>query len=221
MPLRTLYSRLAQSFARMPVTVLITIAAITAASSPILSEMLQFDRERIAGGELWRVATAHISHWNLEHLQWDLLMFVVLGAICELRNPRHMRACVVLSAASVSALVYLAFPALTFYRGLSGIDTALFTWLACSLLGDARRTENKPLFGAIASLLTALALKTAFEAFTGHAIFVDQNRAGFELLVWDHIVAAVVGACVVFGAGVSKYGEWPSSEHASPGRVAP
>ena len=50
---------------------------------PGLSESLQFDREAVAGGEIWRIVTGHFCHWNFDHLFWDLSMFLILGAMLE------------------------------------------------------------------------------------------------------------------------------------------
>ena len=194
MNIRTQAATVLQQMRRIPATLSIGILAIVIAGMPSAAELLQFDRAALQAGEIWRLATCHAVHWNAEHLQWDLLMFVVLGAMCELRSPRRMWLCTVAAAACVSMLVFFAFPTIEAYRGLSGIDTALFTLLAIDLLRDARRQKNWLSAVAIGGLFFGFIAKTAYEAVTGSAFFVDQHSAGFELLVWDHIVAGVVGA---------------------------
>jgi hypothetical protein len=119
----------------------------------------------------------------------------VLGAICEWRNPRQMRWCAAIAAAVVSALVVGYFPEITMYRGLSGIDTALFALLAIELIHDARRDSNRILASAAALLLAGFALKTGYEALTRQTLFVDEQAAGFVPLVWDHVAAGFVGLC--------------------------
>jgi len=184
---------------RVGVTLATAAAALAIAAAPPLAELLQYDRAAIAGGEAWRLATCHLAHWNVEHLQWDLLMFVVLGTVCEWRDPLRMRACVLAAAVAVSALVTLQFPEIAFYRGLSGIDTALFTLLAIDLLRDAVRDRNWLLATATGGMLYGFAAKTLFEAATGRTIFVDHETAGFLALVWDHVVAGLVGLiCAAF-----------------------
>jgi rhomboid family GlyGly-CTERM serine protease len=196
---RSLASNTLKWIAAIPVTLVVATTAIIVACYPLASDALQFDRTVIAGGEWWRLATAHVTHWNFEHLQWDLLMFVVLGAACEYRDRRRMWLCTGLAAACVSLLVLCLFPDVETYRGLSGIDTALFTLLAIELMRDAKRWQSPWLAMAIGGLLFGFVAKTSYEAATGHALFVDQTAAGFELLVWDHVVAAVIGAVVAFG----------------------
>jgi rhomboid family GlyGly-CTERM serine protease len=207
MKVRTLMMAAIQHLARIPVTLAIALLAFGVACVPSIGEALQFDRAAIVAGELWRLASCHVTHWNAEHLQWDLLMFVVLGGLCELRSRRRMWNCVVAAAASVSILVFCLFPSMEMYRGLSGIDTALFTLLSVDLMCDALRERRKLFAFSIGGLLVGFIVKTAYEAVLGQALFVDQNLAGFELLVWDHIVAAVVGAVIAIGglAGLLSY----------------
>ena len=188
-----------QRAVQMPVTLTISFGAILIAFVSSAGELFQFDRAGLAAGEIWRLVTCHVVHWNAEHIQWDLLMFLVLGAACEIRNPRRMWLCVAAAAASVSLLVMCAFPGIESYRGLSGIDTALFTLLAIDLMRDAQRRQSGMLAATTGGLLLGFMGKTAYEAVTGHAFFVDQRSAGFELLVWDHVAASVAGAAIAFG----------------------
>lgn len=190
-----------QIVSRVPLTLAMATAALAIAMAPPLAELLQFDRAAIAGGEAWRLATCHVSHWNFDHLQWDLLMFAVLGAVCEWRDARRMRWCVLAAAVAVSALVTVQFPEIAYYRGLSGIDTALFTLLAIDLLRDAVRERNWLLATATGGMFYGFVAKTLFEAATGRTIFVDRETAEFLALVWDHVVAGAVGmlCAAVFG----------------------
>ena len=199
----TLTTTVVRQLARIPVTLAVGLLAVVIANVTPADQFLQFDRAAIAAGEAWRLATGHFTHWNAEHLQWDLLMFVVLGTLCEMRNPQRMRRCVVAAAGVVSMLVFCVFTDIDTYRGLSGIDTALFTLLAIELMRDARRQRSGMLAIVTGALLLGFVAKTAYEAVTGQAMFVNQQSAGFELLVWDHIVAAVVGTLFALGVGVA------------------
>ena len=191
------------SLTRVAVTIAIGSAALVVAFLPSLAESLQLERTAIAGGEFWRLATCHVTHWNLEHFQWDWLMFLVLAAVCELRDRGRMIGCVVGAATVVTTIVWVWFPELATYRGLSGIDTALFTMLAIDVVRDASRDRNRLLQMAAGGLLLGFAAKTAYEAVTGQTYFVDQEAAGFVPLVWDHVAAGAVGAVRAF---------WPSAQ---------
>jgi rhomboid family GlyGly-CTERM serine protease len=179
---------------KIAVTLAIAVAALLAAASPQISGMLEFDRGGIVRGEWWRIFTCHITHWNAEHLQWDLLMFLVLGALCELKNPKRMPLCIAACIVAVSGTVFHFFPHIGHYRGLSGIDTALFALLAVNLLLEARAEKNRRQVIFAAGLLLAFAIKVGYEAATGSTYFVDQQAAGFVPLVWDHVVGAIMGA---------------------------
>jgi hypothetical protein len=59
---------------------------MVASLDPQLAVMLEYNRTSIANGEIWRLVTGSIVHWTTDHLFWDLLMFVVLGAAIERRG---------------------------------------------------------------------------------------------------------------------------------------
>lgn len=193
---RDVAEKLWQVAAQVPVTLSFGLLVIGIACVPGANGALQFDRTAIGAGEVWRLATCHLTHWNAEHIRWDLLMFLMLGATCEMRNPRRMRLCLIVSAMCVSAVVYALFPNINAYRGLSGVDTGLFTLLAVDLMRDAYREGNRALLTASGALLIGFVLKTSYEVVAGHALFVDQYAAGFGLLIWDHIAAAIVGMAI-------------------------
>lgn len=190
--------------ARIPVTLGVSAFALLAFLLPEGGAWLQLDRGRIAEGELWRLITCHATHWNRDHFQWDFLVFIVLGGYCEWRSPAKMRLTLVASALAVSATVWFFFPSIEQYRGLSGIDTALFTLVSVDLIRGAARSGNRPQTIAACALLFGFMGKTFFEAFTGQTLFVDETAAGFTALVWDHIAGAAVGALVALGPPASK-----------------
>jgi len=188
--------RLKQLLASVAVTLTITILALAAGVFPGFAEVLQFDRTAIAAGEVWRLITCHLTHWNADHLRWDLLMFVVLGVACELRSSTRLRVCLIAAIGVVSATVTLAFPDIHTYRGLSGIDSAIFTLLAIDLLREAVRDKNLGQIMLQGGLLAGFAAKIAYEATTGETFFVDRETADFATLVYDHLAGAAVGLIV-------------------------
>lgn len=182
-----------QLLARLPVTLAIGGLTLAVAFWPSVAELWQFNRAAIEGGEFWRLATCHVTHWNLEHFQWDWLMFLMLAAACEWRDRARMVGVTVGAATAVSIVVWAWFPEIETYRGLSGMDTALFTMLAIDVMYAAALQRNRPLLLAVGGLLLGFAAKTAYEAISGQTYFVDQEAAGFVPLVWDHVAAGVVG----------------------------
>ena len=179
-----------------PVTWCVAFAAVMIAAISGLDSVLQFDAAAITGGEYWRVLTGHITHWNGDHLFWDLSVFVVLGTMCERRNRAAFVACIVLAALAISAYVLWFLPEMPTYRGLSGIDTALFALLGVGFFRDAQRSGNRTATWLIALAAASLLVKTGFEFFTGATIFVDHTTAAFLPLPMAHVIGAVIGVGV-------------------------
>jgi len=170
------------------------VLAIAATASPALASALEFRRGAIAAGETWRLLTGHLPHFGAEHLAWDLAMFVLLGVLAVRESARLAAATVVLSAVVVPLAVWTLLPGLESYRGLSGLDSALYAVVAVVLLrralGERRHAE-----AVLASLaLLALAAKVAYEHATGSAAFV--SAASFVPVPVAHAAGALVGAAV-------------------------
>jgi rhomboid family GlyGly-CTERM serine protease len=184
------------------------IAALSIAFSflPSVSEALQFDRAALAAGQWWRILTAHMTHWNAEHLVWDAAMFLILGAVLERQNRRQFILGIAAASVAISAAVWFLQPELNTYRGLSGVDTALFVMLSVGLLHDALSGQDRSRWAIAVPvlLLVALAGKLVGECVTGEAFFVNAENAGFVPVPLAHVVGAAVGLAVPllsFGRG--------------------
>ncbi|MDZ7618556.1 MAG: rhombosortase, partial [Patescibacteria group bacterium] len=101
---------------------LVVLAAVCSHLSPVAGEWLQFDRTAIAAGQLWRLATCHLTHWSVDHLFWDVATFACLAAICQSESRRATWICLAASAMAIPAAVWLFMPDMPTYRGLSGLD---------------------------------------------------------------------------------------------------
>ena len=75
--------RLASAIRRVPtawptmpvVTVTLALAAVAVQLIPGWAAAWQYERAAIAAGQWWRMLTGHLTHWNMDHLLWDVLMF--------------------------------------------------------------------------------------------------------------------------------------------------
>lgn len=160
--------------------------------SPWLSDQLQLDFAAVAHGQWWRIWTGHLTHYTDQHLFWDLLVFAVLCAACERQWPRLIFPALLLTAAGISASLAWWCNDLSIYRGLSGIDTALFVWFIGAQLCQAV-LEKDGFASAGWSVLTLLLCgKLIFEAQTGQMMFVDAHS--FTPLVEAHLVGVCIGA---------------------------
>jgi rhomboid family GlyGly-CTERM serine protease len=175
---------------RLPlVTTVIALLAVVVSASPPASMSLQFDREAVLRGELWRVITCHVTHWTFDHFTWDVLTFALLGVIAEATGRRRFAACLVLSGVTVPLPVSWAHPELETYRGLSGIDSALFALVLADLF---RRGVVGRVLATAAGL--ALASKIGFEWATGQTVFVDTGaEAPFAPVPIAHAAGAAMG----------------------------
>lgn len=175
-------------------TVLLGVFAVVASFLPV-TDWLQYDRAAIVAGQWWRVLSGHFTHWSFDHLAWDVAAFVVLAALNERRDRRQFLACTILTAVAVSAGVWLARPDMTFYRGLSGIDSGLFVLLTAGFLRDARRQGDRLVTFATVAALAGFGAKTLWEIAAGSTVFV-RDAAGFEPLPLAHVIGGTIGLLI-------------------------
>lgn len=171
-------------------------AAVLIMFSNDLQRLLQFDREMFANGQWWRAITGHLTHWNFDHLFWDLFAFVVTGILCERLNRRAWGICIFGSVVLVSAVIFWKQPSMTVYRGLSGVDSGLFamalTWMIVAWIG--RREYLLGIAGVVGAIL--FLCKLIYEVATGRILFVDSDAGGFRPAIEAHLAGAVVGILV-------------------------
>ena len=173
-------------------TIGLAIFCIAAHAHQQLSDWLAYDRTAIQAGEIWRLLTGHITHYSADHLLWDALMFVVLGLLVEGRCRGSFVVTVLASATAITVVLWFAHPQVAAYRGLSGIDSALFTHYAILLHRDGRRFNQPLLRHTSVALLLAFAAKLVYEITTGNTLFVDS--IGFISLTMVHAVGGLAGA---------------------------
>jgi rhomboid family GlyGly-CTERM serine protease len=151
--------------------------------------------------QLWRWFTAHFTHWSVSHLTWDLVVFLGLGILCERRSRKGFLQCIAFAAFAITVAVATCCPNISVYRGLSGLDSALFGWLLADLASHAlarRRSKTVLLIAIMAGLFVA---KTAIECFTQSTIFVSAAST-FVPVPLAHVVGFVAGAITAW------FGTW-------------
>ena len=182
------------AFRAIPVLTLgITAVVLLIGAVDSLAASLQFDRAAIAAGEWWRLLTGHLAHWSRDHLFWDLAVFAVLGAICEREDRQRFALCGFLSAVAISVGIWLLLPDLTTYRGLSGVDSALFALLVGTILRTAVRDQRWTWVAGASLLLIGFLGKTVFEVATGATLFVDSTGSGMIPIPLAHVLGAAAG----------------------------
>ena len=169
----------------------------TASLVPGGAEALQYDRARVAAGEVWLLLTGQMVHWSARMTAADLGMLLALGAWLEIQGERKRLARALVLGAGLSALaVHALSPDLSLYRGASGMASALFV-LAALRIGED--TGEAPRF--LAWLAVALFLgKDAWEAVTGQTLFAGQLPDGVEVVPLVHLLGGLAGLVSILGA---------------------
>jgi rhomboid family GlyGly-CTERM serine protease len=186
------------SMKRLPfLTFLAAGLALAIHASPAATAALQFEREALFHGEFWRMFSGHLTHFGVDHLRWDVIALLAFGSLAEIRSRSRFAVCVVVSAVVISLGVAFFQPQFATYRGLSGIDSALFAFVATDLMLVGRRDGDRLMFGAGALALAGFLAKCLYETATGQTIFVEPSTA-FQPVPLAHLAGAVIGVLVVF-----------------------
>lgn len=149
-------------------------------------ERLRYERDAVAGGELWRLATAHLVHHDVTHLALNVAGLAVLWWLfVRDARPTHWAAAVVVSASTVAAGLWFLLPKLQWYLGASGVLHGL--WAAAGVAARRRwRLEGDV-------TLALLAAKLAWEQWHGP---LSQGVEQLPVIVDAHLHGALGGLAV-------------------------
>lgn len=180
---------------RLPwITLALAGFACLAHASPALTAALEFRRAAVnEGGEWWRLLTAHLAHFGADHLRWDVAALLILGAMTERADRGRYALTLAAAALAIGAGVWAWQPQFASYRGLSGLDSALFGLVCGRLIADGRRARHgfSAALGALA--LVGFALKCGAELASGATVFADSTAGGYAPVPLAHLIGLVVG----------------------------
>lgn len=174
---------------------LAALGAVAIAFLPGAPEALQLDRAALDRGELHRLLTCHLTHWTADHLFWDAVVLAALGAWAERLDRARALVCAALAAIAIAIAVW-AFTGVATYRGLSGVDSAIFALVATLVARRALASGDRGALAAAAAAGGSFLGKTLYELTTGATMFVDSAAADMVPLPLVHIVGASVGLIV-------------------------
>ena len=153
-------------------------------------DALDYRRHRIAGGQVWRLVTAHLMHLNATHVALDVAGLLLVAWIFsrELDWKRQALA-LLIGAAFVDFGLWGFHPEVERYVGLSGALHAPFAagamrWLLAqpAVPADATlRLRRAWGAGLLIGLVAKLALESAGDAFWLHATHFDVVTAAHRL----------------------------------------
>ncbi len=181
---------------RLPwITLVLASLAGLAHASPTLTAAWEFHRAAVnEGGELWRLFTAHLAHFGADHLAWDVAALLVLGTMAEREDRRAFALTLALAATLIGLGVWLTQPALATYRGLSGLDSALYGLVCARLIATGRRQRHTFTVTLGAAALAGFALKCAAEFASGQTVFAAG--ADYAPVPLAHLLGLLSGLTV-------------------------
>lgn len=178
------------------VTVLVVAGSLALFLLPDIAHLFVYDRDRVLGGEIWRLVTGHAVHFSASHAAYNLVMFAVAGGWLERRNrPRY--AWLIGLTALIGGLYFLIFmPEMTRYGGLSGVVGAAAVYLS---LQEMRQGQfARVVWATVLLLFTA---KVGYEILIGQAIFAAPDVGLFEVAPSAHIIGALTAVILFYGLG--------------------
>lgn len=149
---------------------------------------LEFDRDAVASGELWRLLTGNAVHYSGAHVAFDLSVLAIAAAMLGRRSWGIAAA----ASLAVGLGLFVFAPHVETYRGLSGVSVAMVT---AAVLQQLVRTRH-PLIAGIGLLLAVkLVAEVATGRFIGPALELGDMGAPIPLA---HLLGAVAGAAAIF-----------------------
>lgn len=166
----------------------LTAAAMALFFSPPLTELLVYNREAIAAGEVWRLVTGHLVHFSAAHLIGNSAALLLAEIFLRLKGEGVPRRFWCLAPPAVGLALFLLNTDLAIYGGLSGIVCGMIILLAGRWLRGGR-----PERGLALLLLAGVGAKVLLEAHTSQPLLA-AGTAPFVPVPLAHLAGAAVGA---------------------------
>jgi rhomboid family GlyGly-CTERM serine protease len=170
-------------------------ASLVAEAVPGLSVVLEYDRNEVLAGAVWRSLTGQVVHWSWGMALADLGVILLTGGWLETRRSRCLAVATAAGAAILVALVLLAArPDIERYRGASGVAVGLVAAAAFDLHRTAPSKAGRLAGAAALGLLLA---KIAAELATGASVLPGTLPVEIDLVPETHLAGAAAGAAAV------------------------
>jgi rhomboid family GlyGly-CTERM serine protease len=177
---------------RAPLALALVLVAIQLLGGPA-SEALPYNRAAIlSGGEYWRLVTAHLLHYDLTHLAWNLAGLALVAWLFASEFDRRGWITILVASTVAVDLGFLACePQLEWYVGFSGVLHGLMAAGLCAWLW------RKP-DGLTALVAVLFALKLGWEHLLGALPFTASTLA-IAVIHQAHTYGAIGGAAAALG----------------------
>ena len=148
--------------------------------------LLQYQREKILSGELWRLLSGHLVHLSWSHMWMNLIALVLISLIFKKYFAEKVWWWLLgASVLGVDLGLLLFNPEISWYVGLSGVLHGIFTGLAV-LSWRCNKGSGGRLF------LFVLVVKLAVEQWSG-TLPGSAELSGGRVIVDAHMYGAIAG----------------------------
>lgn len=150
---------------------------------------LEYQRQAILEGELWRLISGHLTHLNPAHLVMNLAGLWLIWWLFLTRQPLYPTCLLEMPAllAGTSLALLLFSPQLDWYRGLSGMLHGLL------ILALLRQLAQRSMSAAL--LLVLVCVKLLWEQ-TGGPLPGSESWISGRVIVDSHLYGAICGGLI-------------------------
>ena len=147
--------------------------------------MLEFDRQRILSGEIWRIWTGHLVHTNNSHFAQNIVASIIIYfTFFTAIKLSELLLYSFVFAALISVTLLCIYPSLGWYNGLSGLLHALAVYFSMRL---ARNKDN--IFWVGLGIVWVKVLIESIRAYSGYESLIGDMKVITEA----HLIGAFFG----------------------------
>jgi rhomboid family GlyGly-CTERM serine protease len=153
-------------------------------------EVLEFDRQQILSGEIWRIWTGHLVHTNSAHFALNITAAIIIYFTFFTRmKSGELWLYSFVFAALISVALLLIYPNIDWYNGLSGLLHALVAYSSLRLARDGDK-----MFWAGFFMVWVKVLLEVIRAHSGYETLVGD----MTVITEAHLMGAFFGTVAVF-----------------------
>lgn len=186
--------------ARLPIwTSLVVLLSIVTYAVPELYSFFIYDRVAILKGEVWRLWSSHLVHFNTIHLLYNILVFGVSGWIIESKGYSYFGLLCILMAFFIGIFLMLMEPAMSYYGGLSGLACGSIYYLALFGLRESKFWRRVSLL-----ILLIVPIKIFFEIYRNESVLPYSDKLNFMTVPLGHILGILIALFLFLTIKISE-----------------